>query len=142
MIRLQTLVSSQERMLALVFTVAALLAGSLAQAGDEKRDAMKGEVSDKVAFVQTFDHKVGANRVTIEAKIKFVKAGTYVVAGGYYKGTAFHASLTGKKYYSTKVVKADAGDVLTVKLSTTMPPANKKITVAVFKSEKDITTKS
>src|SRR5260370_30191009 len=84
-------------------------------AEDTKRDPLEGELSDKVAFVQTFDYKVSGSVCAIEAKIKFVKGGTYTVAGGYYKGKAFHTGVAGKKFYETKSVKADAGDVITVK---------------------------
>ena len=58
----------------------------------------------------------------IEAKVKFVKKGTYIVAAGYYKGEYFHAGALGKKYYATKSVKADAGDVVTIKLKASTPP--------------------
>jgi hypothetical protein len=123
--------------------VGALLAlPGRSSADDTKRDPLEGEVNDTVAFVQTFDSKVSGSVCQIEAKIKFVKAGTYTVAGGYYKGKYLHAGARGKKYYDVKTVKADAGDVITVKLKASRPPANKKITVAVFKSEKDIRTKS
>jgi hypothetical protein len=128
---------------ALALPLVLLLSGlARVSASETERDPLVGEVDDKVAFVQTFDHKVGSATCEIEAKIKFVKAGTYTVAGGYYKGKYLHAGTTGKKYYATKTVKADAGDVITVRLKAHVPPANKKITVAVFKSDKDIRTKS
>jgi hypothetical protein len=115
---------------------------SLADSADKSRDPLKGEVEDKVAFVQTFDQKLNAGICHIEAKIKFLKAGTYVVAAGLYKGKYLHESKLGKKYFETKTVKADAGDVITVKLRAPAPPSNKKVTVAVYKTSKDIQTKS
>jgi hypothetical protein len=127
---------------ALLLTIVLLAVAGFGSADDTKRDAVEGEVADKVAFVQTFDFKAGGSVCEIEAKVKFIKAGTYVVAGGYYKGKYFQEGVTGKKYYALKTVKADAGDVITVKLKAPRPPSNKKITVAIFKSEKDIRTKS
>jgi hypothetical protein len=110
-------------------------------ADDTMRDPIKGQVDEGTAVVQTIDNKEAGDHCQIEAKIKFVKAGTYVVAGGYNKGEIFQASSSsGKKYFATKTVKVDAGDVITVKLRVLTPPVNRKITAAVFKSDKDIPT--
>lgn len=111
-------------------------------AADKTRDPLKGEVDSKVAYVQTFDHKVRGGHCLIEAKVKFVKAGNYVVAGGYYKTKWMHESSLGRKYFESKAVKAGAGDVVTVKFRALSPPANKHVTVAVYANEKDIQTKS
>jgi hypothetical protein len=125
----------------LVLVLLLTLAGPLS-AEDTKRGSIKGEVADTVAFVQTLDTKANASFCHIEARIKFVKAGTYTVAGGYYKGEFFHEGALGKKFFETKTIKADAGDIITVKFKAPVPPSNKKVTVAVFKSAKDIRTKS
>jgi hypothetical protein len=136
-------VSRNTWVLFVVWSVTALLCGSVAVfAQDKPRKLMKGEVEEKVAFVQTFDPRIRGAVCEIEAKVKFIKAGTYVVAAGFHKEEFFHESLTGTKYFETKTVKADAGDVITLKFKCRLAPRNRKTTVGVFLKEKDIPTKS
>ena len=108
--------------------------------GVPNRVAIAAEVDDDLAYVQSTELEDGG--LTIKAKIKIKKSGTYVIAGGCAKKVDgkiyFHVgSFTGTKYYETKSIKADAGDVLDVTFKIKkLPPLNRTGYVGVFATER------
>jgi hypothetical protein len=107
--------------------------------------ATADEVSESVAYVQSKELEDGG--LTMKARIKIKKAGTYVVAGGFAKESGgmiyFHKGLlSGTKYYETKIIRGDAGDVIDVTFRVKVsPPFNRKGHIGIFASEEDIKTK-
>ena len=111
---------------------------------DTRTRKMQGEVGYNVAHVEASDHKSEGDEMVIQATIKIVKSGSYVVIGGYYNGDCFQKGLfSGNQFFESTLVAGNADELVMVTLRVQHhPPVNTKVTVAVVRSKEDICTTS